>query len=126
MRAATRLLRLIRGGEAMLFTQLGGQAALRVEPDQVRRLKAELESIHHEVEHFLKTRGPTMTILPLGADPVSNETAGAFNENSQTAIDATNGFLTQLQNVIHALDDSAKRYEEIDETHAGAYRPDAR
>jgi hypothetical protein len=106
----------------MLITQSSGQVGLRVEPDQVLRLKADLESIYHEVDDFLKTKGATMVMLPLGADPVSADSADAFNENSQAAMDATNGFLKELEGVLHALDQTAKTYDLVDETHAQAWR----
>lgn len=93
-------------------------STLRVEPDQVLHLKAELQGIHDEVEEFLNTKGRAMAMQPLGADPVSYETAYAFNQNAQSALDAAWGYMAELQNVLGALDQAAKTYNLVEDTNA--------
>lgn len=97
-------------------------STLRVEPDQVLQLKAELQPIYDEVEEFLSTRERSMAMQPLGADPVSYETASAFNENAQSALDAAWGYLEALKGVLDALDQAAETYNLVDETHAQILR----
>lgn len=100
-------------------------STLRVEPDQVLKLKAELQTIHAEVEEFLYGTGRAMTMRPLGADPVSSETAQAFNENSQAAVDAAFGYLEALGGILDSLDQAAKVYNLVEDTNAQAFRRDA-
>ncbi len=95
---------------------------LRVAPEQVLSLKAKLQPIHDEVAEFLQVRAQAMMMEPLGADPVSIDTAQAFNENAQAAIDAAQGFLTQLEGVLSALDQAAKTYNLVEDTNAQAFR----
>ena len=97
-------------------------STLRVAPDQVLGLKAKLQPIHDEVERFLNKRAPNMMMEPLGADPVSIDTAQAFNENAQAAIDAAQGFLTQLEGVLNALDQAARTYNLVEDTNTQAFR----
>jgi len=100
-------------------------STLRVEPDQVLQLKAELQPIHDEVEEFLNTKAPAMVMQPLGADPVSRETAHAFNENAQAAVDAAFGYLNALKGVLGALDQAAKTYNLVEDTNAQTFRQGA-
>jgi ribosome biogenesis protein Tsr3 len=100
-------------------------STLRVEPDQVLRLKAELQPIYDEVNEFLKTKAPAMIMRPLGTDPVSSETAQAFNENAQTAIDAAWGYLDELENVLNALDQAVKTYNLVEDTNTQTFRQGA-
>jgi hypothetical protein len=100
-------------------------STLRVEPDQVLRLKAELQPIYDEVDLFLQNYGQSMVMRPLGADPVSFETAEAFNENAQTAINAARGYMDQLRGVLDALDQAVKTYNLVEETHTQTFRQGA-
>jgi PE family protein len=97
-------------------------STLRVDPAQVLQLKAELQPIYDEVEEFLARRAPVMMMRPLGADPVSSETAQAFNENSQAAIDAARGYLAELKNVIGTLDQAAKTYNLVEDNNTQVFR----
>lgn len=99
-----------------------GLRTMSVDPDKILQLKAELEPIRDEVETFLNTKGRTMAMRPLGADPVSNETAEAFNENAQAAIDAAWGFRDELTNVVDTLGEAARTYRLVDDTHAQNFR----
>jgi hypothetical protein len=103
-------------------TTATGTSTLRVEPDQVLSLKAELQPIYAEVEDFLYNKGRGMQMQPLGADPVSHETAVAFNENAQAAIDAAWGYLDELKRVLDALDQAAKTYNLVEDTNTQAFR----
>lgn len=100
-------------------------STLRVDPAQVLKLKAELLPIHDEVEEFLSRRAPAMMMRPLGADPVSSETAAAFNENTKAAIDAARGYLAELKNVLGALDQAVKTYNLVEDTNTQTFRQGA-
>lgn len=97
-------------------------STLRVAPDQVLQLKAELQSIYDEVRDFLRSKAPAMTMRPLGADPVSSETAEAFNENTRAAVDTARGYLDELTRVLDALDQAAKTYNLVEDTNTQAFR----
>lgn len=97
-------------------------STLRVEPDQVLQLKAELQPIYDEVKDFLNTKAPAMMMQPLGADPVSSDTAQAFNENTQAAIDAAFGYLDELKGVLDALDQAVKTYNLAEDANAQLFR----
>jgi PE family len=100
-------------------------STLRVDPTQVLRLKAELQPIHDEVETFLNHKAPAMMMRPLGADPVSSETADAFNENTQAAVDAAFGYLNELKSVLDALDQAVKTYNLVEDTNTQTFRQSA-
>lgn len=97
-------------------------STLRVDPAQVLQLKAELQPIYDEVEDFLNTRGRSMVVRPLGADPVSFETADAFNENAQSALDAAWGYLAELKRVLSTLDQAVKTYNLVEDTNTQGFR----
>jgi hypothetical protein len=97
-------------------------STLQVDPDQVLQLKAELQPIHDEVENFLRGKGRSMLVQPLGADPVSAETADAFNENSQSAIEAAVGYVRELKGVLDALDQAVQTYNLAEESNSQAFR----
>lgn len=97
-------------------------STLRVEPDQVLSLKAELQPIYDEVEDFLNSKAPAMTMRPLGADPVSSETAEAFNENIQAAADAAFGYMNALKGVLDALDQAAETYNLVEDVNTQTFR----
>jgi hypothetical protein len=97
-------------------------STVRVDLDQVLRLKAELQPIHDEVETFLTRGASGMMMRPLGADPVSSETAEAFNENTQTAIDAARGYIAELKNVLDALDQAVQTYNLVEDANTQSFR----
>lgn len=99
-----------------------GPSTLRVAPDQVLRLKAELQEIYDEVEVFVRRRTPTMMMQPLGADPVSSDAADAFNENTQAAIDATRGYMDALKGVLASLDQAARAYNLVEDANTQTFR----
>jgi PE family protein len=98
------------------------RSTLRVDPAQVLQLKAELQPIYDEVEDFLNSRGRSMAMQPLGADPVSFETADAFNENARSALDAAWGYLAELKNVLSTLDQAVKTYNLVEDTNTQGFR----
>jgi hypothetical protein len=100
-------------------------STLRVEPDQVLQLKAELQPIYDEVDIFMQNHGQSMVMQPLGADPVSRETAEVFNENAQAAIDAARGYLDSLKGVLDALDRAVETYNLVEGTSAQTFRQGA-
>jgi hypothetical protein len=100
-------------------------STLRVDPGQVLQLKAELQPIHDEVEKFLNNKAPSMLMRPLGADPVSSDTADAFNENTQAAIDAAFGYLNELKSVLATLDQAVKTYNLVEDTNTQTFRQGA-
>ncbi|MFC4856697.1 PE domain-containing protein [Actinophytocola glycyrrhizae] len=97
-------------------------STLRVEPDQVLQLKAELQPIYDEVNEFLRTKAQVMVMRPLGADAVSSDTATALNENSQAAVEAASGYLNQLKAVLDALDQAVKTYNLTEDARTLAFR----
>jgi hypothetical protein len=104
-------------------TDTGPSAStLRVDPAQVLSLKAELQPIHDDIENFLNTKGRAMAVQPPGADPVSSETADAFNENAQSALDAAWGYLAELKSVLGTLDQAVKTYNLVEDTNTQAFR----
>ncbi len=100
-------------------------STLRVDPDQVLQLKAELQPIHDEVYEFLNRKASGMMMRPPGADPVSSDTADAFNENAQAAIDAARGFMGELKRVLDTLDQTIKTYNLVEDTNTQAFRQGA-
>lgn len=95
---------------------------LQVNPAQVLQLKAELRPIYTEVEDFLYNKGRNMMMKALGADPVSVDTADAFNANAQSALDAAYGFLGALEGVLDALDQAGNTYNVVEEVNTHAFR----
>jgi PE family protein len=115
-------------GENQMPFQPGGTdtgptaSSLRIDPAQVLHLKAELQPIHDELETFLNLKGRGMSMQPLGADPVSFDTADLFNVNTQSALDAAWGYIDELKNVLHALDQAAKTYNLVEDANTQAFR----
>lgn len=101
---------------------LGRVSTMRVDPAMVTQLRNELQPIYDDVEAFLVDKADAMVVRPLGADPVSRDTAAAFNENSRSAIDAAWGFLKELKSVIDALEQSAKDYAAVEDTNEQTFR----
>ncbi|HYQ68462.1 PE domain-containing protein [Actinophytocola sp.] len=97
-------------------------STLRVDPARVLQLKAELQPVHDEVEQFLLANELAWGVRPLGADPVSRETATAFNENASTAFDAAYGYLDELKAVLAALDQAAKTYNLVEDSNTQTFR----
>jgi len=110
-------------GEPM--RSLGRVTTMRVDPTMILQLKAELQPIHDEVHDFLVYEAEGMVVRPLGADPVSRETADAFNENSQAAIQAAWGYVDELKNVLDTLDQAARDYNLVEDTNEQTFRQDA-
>jgi hypothetical protein len=99
-----------------------GGATLRVEPDQILRLKTRLDAIRDEVGSFLRDNRQVLNVRPLGKDPVSDETAQAFNENADAALAAAWGYHHELTRVVDALDEAAKEYKRREEANAQKYQ----
>lgn len=113
-----------QGASAEPMRSLGRATTMRVDPAMVLQLKAELQPIHDDVEAFLRNEARAMYVRPLGADPVSRDTADAFNENSQTAIDTAWTYLEELKNVIDTLDQAARDYNLVEDTNEHTFRQD--
>jgi len=107
-------------GEPM--RSLGRVTTMRVDPTMILQLKAELQPIHDEVYAFLTDDAQGMAVRPLGADPVSRDTADAFNENSQAAIETAWSYLEELKNVLDTLDQAARDYNLVEETNEHTFR----
>jgi hypothetical protein len=111
-----------RNGDSDTPNTGSSTSTLRVEPDQVLRLKTELQTIYDEVEVFLRRRTPTMMMRPLGADPVSSDAADAFNKNTQSAIDAARGYQDALKGVLDTLDQAVRTYDLVEDANTQAFR----
>lgn len=101
---------------------LGRVSTMRVDPAMVTQLRNDLQPIYDDVENFLLNKAEAMTVRPLGADPVSRDTAAAFNENSKAAIQAAWGYHDELKRVIDALDQSATDYTAVEDTNEQTFR----
>jgi hypothetical protein len=99
-----------------------GTVTLRVDPDQVLRLRDRLDAIRDTVGTFLRDKAHALNVRPLGADPVSAATTRAFNENAESAIHAAKGFVDELKRVVDALDQAAKAYKLTEDIHERVYR----
>ena len=99
-----------------------GPSTVRVDPDKVLALKADLQLIHDEIYEFLNTNAGAMVMRPPGADPVSSDTANAFNQNVQAAVDASWGYLDEVKSVLDALDQAAKTYNLVEDTNTQTFR----
>lgn len=99
-----------------------GTVTLRVEPGEVIRLRNRLAAVRDQALKFLAENRERLYVRPLGADPVSAQTAQAFNENAQAALDAAWGFHDELTRVVDSLDQAAKAYNLTEDTHEQVYR----
>ncbi len=99
-------------------------STMRVDPAMVLQLKAELQPVHDETENFLLNNTEAMAVRPLGADPVSRETADAFNENSRSAIEMAWAYLDELKNTLDTLDQAARDYNLVEDTNEQTFRQD--
>jgi hypothetical protein len=113
-----------QGASGEPMRSLGRVSNMRVDPAMVLQLKAELQPIHDEVEEFLNYEAEGMTVRPLGADPVSRETADAFNENSQNAIDMAWAYRDELKKTLDTLEQAAKDYNLVEDTNEQTFRQD--
>jgi hypothetical protein len=95
---------------------------MRVEPDQVLRLKHDLEDIRRDARYFVEYETAAMTPLPMGADPVSHDVAETVGRNADTAITCMKGYLDELTAVIDSLARTAHQYGLNDDTAAEAFR----
>jgi hypothetical protein len=101
---------------------LGRVSNMRVDPAMILQLKAELQPIHEDVYTFLHNEAEAMVVRPLGADPVSRETADAFNENSRGAIEMAWAYLEELKNTLDTLEQAAKDYNLVEDTNEQTFR----
>lgn len=99
-----------------------GTVILRVDPDQILRLRDRLAAVREHVHEFLVKKSELLDVRPLGADPVSVETANAFNENARSAVEAADGFIDELTHVVEALGEAATAYKLTEDTHEQVYR----
>lgn len=113
-----------QGASGEPMRSLGRVSTMRVDPAMILQLKADLQPIYDDVYSFLAYEARGMVMRPLGADPVSRETAEAFNENAQTAIETATAFLDELKNVIDTLDQAARDYNLVEDTNEQTFRQD--
>lgn len=103
--------------------QAGLAATLKVEPDQVLRLKTRLEAVRDNLSDFVTTKGKELRLWRAFADDdVSRASAEDFNENAALAIRAIRKFIDELNRTIDSLESAAKTYNLTDEVHATAMR----
>jgi hypothetical protein len=93
-----------------------GLATLHVDLDQVVALKAELEAIRDEADEYVSAKREALMVRPLGADPISSDTAEVFTQNGHTAIRAARGYVEELTRVVEALERTAMAYGMVEET----------
>lgn len=99
------------------------KATLVVQPDQVLHLKRRLEDRRDKIELFMRNERDNLTVVPPpGADPCSREGVEALSQNGQSAMDALDGFVAELTNVIDALDEAARMYGLAEESSTEAFR----
>jgi hypothetical protein len=107
------------GGAAQSTGAVGsglGMATMVVQPDNLLTLRNDLAAVRDEVQDFLRFEGPLMRVLPPGADPVSKDGAVAFTQNADSAIEAADGYVMELNAVIEALGETAKSYGLVEES----------
>ena len=98
-------------------------ATLVVNPDQVLRLKRRLEDCRQQVRDFMRSQKQDLVnVPPPGADPCSARAVGALGRNGQAALDAAQGFVDKLRNVINSLDEAARLYGLTEESNADRLR----
>ena len=98
-------------------------ATLVVQPDKVLHLKHRFEDRLAKVSMFMRDeRENLVNVPPPGADPCSEGGVKALGRNGQSAIDALDGFINELTNVIDALGEAARTYGLVDESNTDMFR----
>lgn len=98
-------------------------ATMVVDPDKILQLKGRLEDRREKVIAFMTNERRNLAVVPSpGTGPCSEGAAEALGQNGQLAMDALNGFVTELTNVIDVLNESAQLYGLVDEANAAAFQ----
>ena len=98
-------------------------ATLVVHPDQVLQLKRRLEDRRDKIVKFIEDERDNLThVPPPGADPCSARVVQAFGKNGQEALEATQGFVNELNKVIDSLDEAARMYGLVEESNTDTFR----
>lgn len=86
-------------------------AKLVVQPDKVLAVKQGFEKERDKVQRFLLYKGHMLAAIPPpGADPCSEGTVEALGQNGQSALEAAQGYVDQLNAIINSLDNTARAY----------------
>jgi hypothetical protein len=110
----------------MPFLQEGGSvesdyvaapaARLVVDPGKVLFLKRGFEEERDRVREWIeRNRWRLARVPPPGSDPCSDETARILGENGLAAINAAQGYVSQLQKVAETLGEIARTYRLTEE-----------
>jgi hypothetical protein len=98
-------------------------ATLVVQPDKILQLKARLEARRDAVQDFMREGRENLAIVPPpGGDPASKGGVEALGRNGQSAMEAMDGFVSELSRVIEALDEAARQYGLVEESNAERLR----
>lgn len=98
----------------------GGPVTMRVDPGKVLGLKAHLEAVRDNVQHFLRSEGDNLRARPLARDEVSVDAARIFVKNADTALAVATQFVDQLSLTIEQLGQIAKTYHLAEEVNTTA------
>ncbi|MGW4214656.1 PE family protein [Lentzea sp. NPDC004789] len=93
---------------------------MRVDPGKVLGLKAHLEAVRDNVQHFLRSEGDNLRARPLARDEVSVDAARIFVKNADTALAVATQFVDQLSLTIEQLGQIAKTYHLAEEVNTTA------
>src|SRR4051812_12526282 len=100
-------------------TEQGGPAVtMRVQPEEVVRLKTRLEAVKESVETFIQDNRRSLVGAPLAEDEVSQDAAKDFADNAESAVNVTRQFIDQLNLTIANLEQAVTSYNLVDDTHA--------
>lgn len=100
---------------------MGGSNSFRVDPQHVKALRDELQSVQQDIQKFLMENRETMRLPQQAADPVSADAAKAFAANAQQAITEAGKFAKNLQQVVESLDGAANAYQANDTEAAASF-----
>lgn len=101
--------------------------SITVSPDQLLGLKRAFEDQRDQLRGWLRRNRRVLTVIPPpGNDPCSRDTADLFGVNGQSAIDAADAFLDQLDTVAKKLRENALRYGLIEEDQVARFTREPR
>jgi len=100
--------------------QSGPAVTMRVEPEEVVRLRIRLEAVRDSVNDYVRDNTDALRGKPLAEDDVSKDAAKDFEVNADAAITETRKFVNELERTIAGLKDAADTYNLVDDTHASA------
>ena len=98
-------------------------ATLVVHPDQVLRLKHRLEARRQAVVDLMLAELDNLArVPPPGTDPCSTRAVDVLGQNGQSAIDASKGFVLELNNMIDSLGEAARMYGLVEDSNTDRFR----